>query len=70
MSNWADACSKLSCAVCCKSVAVLDNSAALTNFTCTSDGLTCKLKAHGDFGILVTTFLILLGFAIGNLLTI
>lgn len=57
-------CDDITCDVCC----------AINSTTnepyCHNDGLTCRLKPQEDFDILVTTLLIIFGFAIGKTLDI
>ena len=50
------------CPICCVSTTDADGKDA---YLCTDDQLTCKLKPKTDFSVLLTTLLIILGFAIG-----
>ena len=49
------------CPICC----VTTTSDGNNVYTCSDNELTCKLKPRTDFRILLTTFLIILGFAFG-----
>lgn len=50
------------CPICC---VTSTGSSGSPTYTCSSNELTCKLNPRTDFSILLTTLLIILGFAIG-----
>lgn len=53
------------CPICC--ITGTGDDGAPT-YTCSDNELTCKLKPKTDFSVLLTTLLIILGFAFGNAL--
>lgn len=57
---FCDKCEELPCKVCC------ETNESTGEGWCNSDALKCTIKPHSDFGILLTTLLIIIGFIIGT----